>query len=84
MKQKTSKKPDEMRAEYDFSGGVRGKHYKKLRNGHKTIVTKADGTTVVTETKLIALAPDLQTYFPDSKSVERALRGLVALLPERH
>lgn len=73
-----------MRAEYDFSGGVRGKHYNKLKNGHKTVVTKEDGSTIVTETKLIALAPDLQTYFPDSKSVEHALRGLVALLPERH
>ncbi len=77
------KKKDEMRAEYDFSGGVRGKHHKKMGNGHQTVVTKADGSSVVTETKLIALSPDLQTYFPDSKSVERALRGLVALLPER-
>ena len=84
MKQKTVKKKDEMRAEYDFSGGVRGKHYKKLRNGHKTIVTRTDGSRIVTETKLIALSPDLQTYFPDSKSVERALSGLVALLPEKH
>ena len=84
MKQKTVKKKDEMRTEYDFSGGVRGKHHKKMGNGHQTVVTKADGSVVVTETKLIALAPDLQTYFPDSKSVERALRGLVALLPERH
>ena len=84
MKQKTVKKKDEMRAEYDFSGGVRGKHHKKMGSGHQTVVTKADGSVVVTETKLIALASDLQTYFPDSKSVERALRGLVALLPERH
>ena len=84
MKQKTVKEKDEMRAEYDFSGGVRGKHHKKLRNGHKTIVTRTDGSRIVTETKLIALSPDLQTYFPDSKSVERALRGLVALLPEKH
>lgn len=83
MKQKMVKKKDEMRAEYDFSGGVRGKHHKKMGNGHQTVVTKADGSSVVTETKLIALSPDLQTYFPDSKSVERALRGLVALLPER-
>ncbi|CAN5139203.1 hypothetical protein BH20ACI2_BH20ACI2_22360 [soil metagenome] len=84
MKQKTVKKKDEMRAEYDFSDGVRGKHHKALKKGHQTVVTKADGSIVVTETKLIALAPDLQTYFPDSKSVERALRGLVALLPEKH
>ncbi len=84
MKHKTVKKEDEMRVEYDFSNGVRGKHIKKLRDGHKTIVTKSDGSVVLSETKLIAIAPDLQSYFPDSKSVDRALRGLVALLPDRH
>jgi hypothetical protein len=84
MKQKTVKKGDDMRAEYDFSNGIRGKHHKKLRDGHKTIVTKSDGSVVLSETKLIAIAPDLQSYFPDSKSVDRALRGLVALLPDRH
>ncbi len=84
MKSKTPKKNEEMRSEYDFTGGVRGKHHNLLRNGHKTVVTKADGSTVITETKLIALAPDLQSYFPDTKSVERALRGLVALVPKKH
>ena len=83
MKPKTDKKTDEMRAEYDFRGGVRGMHFEKLRNGHKTVVTKSDGSIVETETKLIALAPDLQTYFPDAKAVDRALRGLVALVPEK-
>ena len=84
MKHKTVEKENEMRAEYDFSNGIRGKHTKKLRDGHKTIVTKSDGSVVVSETKLIAIAPDLQSYFPDSKSVDRALRGLIALLPEQH
>ena len=83
MKEKTGEKVDEMRSEYDFSGGVRGKHYKKLQSGHKTIVTKPDGSVLVRETRLIVLAPDLQSFFPDSKSVDRALRGLVALLPEK-
>lgn len=83
MKQKTVKKQQEMRAEYDFSGGIRGKHHKKLRKGHKTLITKSDGTITERATRLVALAPDLQDYFPDSKSVNRALRGLVALLPER-
>ena len=72
-----------MRSEYDFSGGVRGKHAKALRSGHRTMVTRSDGSIVEREVRLISLAPDLQKYFPDSKSVDRALRGLVALLPER-
>ena len=35
---------DEMLPEYDFSGGVRGKHYKAYRNGHTVTVNKADGS----------------------------------------
>ncbi len=72
-----------MRKEYDFSGGVRGKHYKKLQNGHQTVVHKSDGSTVIKETKLIALAPDVEKYFPDAESVNKALRGLIALIPEK-
>lgn len=72
---------DEMRAEYDFSGGVRGKHFKKLQDGHTTIVHKFDGSRVVTATRLIALAPDVQPFFRDADSVNEALRGLIALVP---
>lgn len=82
MKNKTPEK-DEMRKEYDFSGGVRGKHYKKLQNGHQTVIHKSDGSTVIKETKLIALAPDVEKYFPDAESVNQALRGLIALIPEK-
>ncbi len=34
----------EMRKEYDFSGGVRGKHYEAYRTGHTVCVRKKDGT----------------------------------------
>jgi hypothetical protein len=35
---------DEMKEEYDFSRGVRGKHYRAYRTGHTVRVTKEDGT----------------------------------------
>ena len=35
---------EEMREEYDFSGGVRGKHYRAYRAGHTVRVTRADGS----------------------------------------
>ena len=43
---KKKKKEDEkpMRDEYDFSKGVRGKHYKAYREGHTAIINKDDGT----------------------------------------
>ena len=37
---------EKMKPEYDFSdmkGGIRGKYYKKYREGHKVVVQKEDG-----------------------------------------
>src|SRR6266508_3013191 len=46
------KKVQEMRAEYDFSGGVRGKHADAFQKGHTVTVHKKDGTTIVQNFKL--------------------------------
>lgn len=81
MKKGTNSK-NGLRKEYDFSTGVRGKHTKKLKKGFTTVIHRADGTLDIRETKLIALEPDVQAYFPDAKSANRALRGLIELLPE--
>ena len=37
----------DMRTEYDFSKGVRGKHYRSYRDGHTVRTYKDDGTTSV-------------------------------------
>ncbi len=57
----TGTEADEMLPEYDFSKGVRGKYAQRY----------AEGTNVV------VLSPDLARIFPDSESVNRALRVLV-------
>jgi hypothetical protein len=59
VKKVSRRNGDEMRAEYDFSGGVRGKYAKRYAEG----------------TNLILLDPDLAAEFPDSRSVSRALRA---------
>ena len=78
---------DDMRAEYDFTGGVRGKHYRALQAGYAITVHKADGTKVVREVKpkegAVIIEPDIRTYFPDSKAVNKALRCLIPLLPQK-
>jgi len=70
----------DMRDEYDFSGGVRGKHYKAYRKGHTVIVHKDDGSTSVQyftqEDGSVMLDPDVKVHFPDSESVNKALRSL--------
>ena len=50
-----------MLPEYDFSAGVRGKYAANYANG----------------TNIVVLDPDIAEVFPDSKSVNEALRVLV-------
>ncbi len=50
-----------MRPEYDFSGGVRGKYVDRYRKG----------------TNLVLLDPEVAAAFPDSTSVNDALRALL-------
>ena len=76
-----------IRAEYDFTGGVRGKHYKAMQVGYTVTIHKADGTTVTKDVMpkegAVVLEPDIRPYFPDSESVNRALRCLIPLLPKK-
>jgi len=78
---------DDMRPEYDFSKGVRGKHYKSYRQGHTVTIHREDGTTIIQQFKLeenaVVLDPDVISYFPDSESVNKALRVLISLAPEK-
>jgi hypothetical protein len=64
MKKPPSKRSAvEKRADYDFSGGVRGKYADRYRRG----------------TNVVLRDPELADAFPDSKSVNDALRGLLAV-----
>lgn len=60
---KGSKKPapeeDDILPEYDFSGGVRGKYAERFAAGSNFFV----------------IDPELAAKFPDSESVEKALRA---------
>lgn len=83
-KKEVSEKGD-MLPEYDFSGGVRGKHHKAYRKGHEVKIHKTDGTTVVQCFKLeegaVMLESDVRKYFRDSDAVNRALRSLIQIIP---
>ena len=60
------KNPDEweMREEYDFSGGVRGKYAARYEEG----------------TNIVRLDRDVAELFPNSQAVNDALRGLAAII----
>lgn len=90
MKKVSSKartlKDEDIRPEYDFTGAVRGRHYRPLDEGYTVQIKKSDGTAVVEHYTLaegtVLLQPDVREYFTDSASVNAALRSLIALMAE--
>lgn len=77
---------DGMLPEYDFTGkkGVRGKYYLGMQKGYTVHIHNEDGTTTVQHfSPTITLDPDIAAYFPDSESVNNALRTLIALVPNK-
>lgn len=83
---------DDMLPEYDLRGKhlERGRYADLLKNGYSVAIINEDGTETVTHyppppprPNLVVLEPDVEAYFPDSESVNRALRSLIALIPKR-
>ena len=60
-------KNKEMLKEYDFSKGVRGKYAKRYH----------------LSSNIIVLEPDVAQYFPNSESVNQALRTITLLRKKR-
>ena len=58
---------DEILPEYSLRGGVRGKYAERYARG----------------TNLVRLDPDVAADFPDSESVNRALRALADIIHDR-
>jgi hypothetical protein len=84
-------KKDDLKAEYDFSnmkGAVRGKYYKAYREGHNVTIHQADGSVSVQYFKLeegaVMIEPDVKKYFPNSESVNKALRSLIDIVSSKN
>jgi hypothetical protein len=58
---------DEMRDEYDFTGGVRGKYAARYAKG----------------TNVVVLDRDVAEVFPTSEAVNEALRALATVIRSR-
>jgi len=57
----------EIRAEYDFSDGVRGKYARRYAQG----------------TNVVVLEPDVAKIFPSAKDVNRSLRALAGIIRDQ-
>lgn len=62
MKKSSSSREPELREEYDFRGGVRGKYAGRYAEGSNVVV----------------LDPDVAKAFPDAAAVNEALRELAS------
>lgn len=67
MSQEAAREQDDLRPEYDFSAGVRGKHFEAYRKG----------------TNVVFLDPDVAAVFKNSAAVNTALRLLLSLAREQ-
>lgn len=68
MNQELNNETDpDMLDEYDFSNGVRGKYVDRFAKGSNVVV----------------LDPDVAQVFPDSESVNQALRALAEIIRNR-
>jgi hypothetical protein len=65
MKKPSAKSAEnEMQAEYDFSRGVRGKHFRRFRRGANVVV----------------LEPDVAKVFSNAQTVNDSLRALAGII----
>ena len=64
---KKASKVSDMRSEYDFSKGVRGKYAKKYHQSSNVVI----------------LEPDVAERFPNSEAVNQALRSLTRMQGHR-
>lgn len=68
MKKALEKRSEaELRAEYDFSRGVRGKYTRRYAQG----------------TNVVVLEPDVAKVFPSAEAVNRSLRALADIIRQQ-
>lgn len=78
-----------MLPEYDFTGKKRerGKYHRAYQQGHTVRILQEDGTVTTQyftlEEGSVLLEPDVRAYFSDSASVNRALRTIIDLVPNK-
>jgi hypothetical protein len=61
------KQNDDMRPEYDLSGGIRGRFFKEYQQGNNVVL----------------LDSDVASVFPDSRTVNQTLRLLIQLAEKK-
>ena len=86
MSKATDSQNDDLRSDYDFSQGMRGKYQHFAGQPHTIKIHHPDGSVTTREVEssenVVRLDDDVRKYFPDSEAVNKALRGLIDLIPK--
>ena len=86
-KTKKSEMKGDMLPNYDFSKGEKVNYAKKFSDGAIITIHSSNGKQhkkkVINKQSLVILDVDVSKVFPDAKSVNSALRHLIAALPKK-
>ena len=83
---KTAKRDEKMRAQYDFSSGDRPRYDTKYPEGAVITVHRDSRKTSkkqIENKALVVLDADVFKVFPNTRSVNTALRHLIAAVPKK-
>jgi hypothetical protein len=87
MKTRVKNKKDDILTEYDFSNGIRGKHYKKFQDGFTVTVYSPNKETYLLNKKekinYIKIDKDISKYFRTSDEINNALRAILSAIPKK-
>jgi hypothetical protein len=84
-KKSLSNPKDVMKPHYDFSKAEKPNYAERFRNGAIITVKSLDGSQHkrIEAKSLVILDADVSKVFPDTKSVNTALRHLIQAVPKR-
>jgi hypothetical protein len=81
-----NKKVSDMAPEYDFSKGVRGKHFEKMKEGYSVTIFSYENDSsekkVIEKISFVRIENDVNEYFQTSEEVNNALRALITTFPK--
>jgi hypothetical protein len=83
---KKNNNTDEIAEEYDFSKGIRGKYYQKMKDGYSFRVYSTDknspGEEVIDRKIFFRIDDDVSKVFKTSEEVNNALSVLITAFPK--
>ncbi|MCX6153500.1 MAG: hypothetical protein NT007_05015 [Candidatus Kapabacteria bacterium] len=79
--------PEESIQSYDFSKGVRGKHFKQMQEGYTVTEFSPNKEEyqkqIAEQTNYMKIDKDVSEIFKTSEEINNALRAIIAAIPKQ-